>query len=119
MADPTLLTGIVGTAAGVVGAAAGWLTARREKNRDDEREAEEKAAGTLASWTALNAALDREIKRLHEDMDRLRADSEQHLRRLREEYEQALQAARQRITELEAEVATLKRLLRQDPGSQG
>lgn len=115
MADPTILTGIIGTAAGALGAAAAYLTARREKKRDDEREADDLSASSVASWTALNAALDREISRLHQEMDRLRDEYEQHLRRLRDEYEQHLQAARQRITELELEVATLKRLLRKDP----
>jgi predicted RNase H-like nuclease (RuvC/YqgF family) len=130
VADPTTLTAVIGTAAGVVGAAAGWLTARRDKARDDKDDAEERAANSVASWTALNAALDREIKRLHEEMDRLRDDSaqhlgrlrdeyEQHLSRLRDEYEQHLQAARHRISVLEAEVATLKRLLRQDSGGPG
>jgi predicted RNase H-like nuclease (RuvC/YqgF family) len=116
VADPTLLTGIIGTAAGVLGGGAAWLTAQREKKRDDDRETGELASASVASWTALNAALDREIKRLHEEMDRLRDEYEQHLRRLRDEYEQHLQAARVRITELEAEVGTLKRLLRQEPG---
>jgi uncharacterized protein involved in exopolysaccharide biosynthesis len=101
-----MLTALIGTAAGVIGTTFAVITARREKVKDDESEAEERAAGSVASWTALNAALDREIRRMHEEMDRLR-----------DEYERHLQAARFRITELETEVATLKRLLRgEQPG---
>jgi uncharacterized protein involved in exopolysaccharide biosynthesis len=106
VADPTLLTGVIGTVAGVIGTTFAVYTARREKVKDDENDDEQRAAGSVASWTALNAALDREIRRMHEEMDRLR-----------DEYERHLQAARNRITELEGEVATLKRLLRgEQPG---
>lgn len=116
MADPTTLTAVIGCACAAAGASAAWFAAAREKNRDDKDEAEKSAANSVASWATLAAAHDREITRLHQEMDRLRDDSEQHLRRLRDEYEQHLQAARLRITELEAQVETLRQLLRRDQG---
>lgn len=105
MADPTVLTGVIGSIAGVVGAGYAIITARHEKKKEARRDADDQAANSVASWTALNAALDREIKRLHEEMDRLR-----------EEYERHLEAARRRISELEDEVAALRRLLGRQNG---
>lgn len=115
MPDPTFLTGVIGAAAGALGAAAAYLTARREKQRDDDRDADELSASSVRSWTALAAAHDREITRLHQEMDRYRAESEQRLQRLRDEYEENLKAAGLRITELETEVAALRRALKGDP----
>ena len=104
MPDPTVLTGVIGTAAAAISAAAAFVSARRDRTRDEDEDAAARAANSVASWTALNAALDREISRLHEDMNRLR-----------DEYEQNLQAARLRISELETEVAALRRALKGDP----
>lgn len=127
MPDPTVLTGIVGTAAGALGGAAAYLTARREKKRDDDKEAEDKAASSIESWTELNKALNREIARLHSDVDRIRSDYETALERQRHDYEAAMERqrrdyeaqlgdARQRITDLEADVASLRRLLSPEQG---
>jgi hypothetical protein len=104
MADPTLLTGIIGAGAGVVGAAYGIITGLRERAKEGEKEAEGRAATSLANWSALNEALQREIQRRDAEMVRLRAD-----------YETRLDAAHQRITELETEVGILQRALSSRP----
>lgn len=97
MADPAVITAWVMAAGAAVTAVTPLVMARRKAARQRD-------STTLASFTALNNALDREIQRLHGDMTKLRDD-----------YERRLDAAQDRITELESEVATLQRLLRQGP----
>lgn len=95
MTDPILLTGVIGTLAGIIGAATGIYAGQRQKVKDREVEAATAAAAGVASWTALNSALDREIKRLNAEIE----------------------AARVRITELENELHILRRTMRGgDPG---
>lgn len=119
MADPTIITAVVGAAAGVIGAATPILFERRhkrEKSQDDEVTEEKELAGTqVASWTGLNEALGREIERLHQDIDRIRTDYESAMRRQREDYEAQLNVAHVRIAELETDVASLRRLLGAPP----
>lgn len=118
MADPTVITAFVGTAVGVIGAATPILLERRHR-RDQEKDRETEAAGefataTVANWTALNDALNREISRLHSDIDRIRTEYQAAMDRQRADYEAQLAAAHEQIAELRAEVATLRRLLRPD-----
>ncbi len=131
MADPALLTGIVGAAAGLIGAATPILFERRhgrkEREAKDEKDARELADSSIESWAELNKALAREIARLHTDVDRIRSDYEaaierqqrQHeaeMQRQRADYEGRLDSAQLRITELETDVASLKRILGQGDG---
>ena len=124
MADPILLTGIVGTAAAVVGAATPILFERRKGRKDREADAEKASSANIESWAELNKALNREIARLHSDVDRIRSDyetaiarqqreHEAEMQRQRADYEARLEADHRRITELETDVASLKRILGQ------
>lgn len=131
VADPTALTAIIGAAAGILGAAAPIVIDRRRDKHDREADAkhaaEDIASSSIESWTELNKALNREIARLHADVDRIRSDYESAMERQRREYEAALarqrtdyeeqlRDARQRITDLEADVASLRRLLSPEQG---
>lgn len=126
VADPTALTAIIGSASGVISAACAILFERRHEGRDADAEAEKTAKGladsSIESWTELNKALNREIARLHSDVDRIRSDYETAMERQRTEYEAAMQRQRteyetqlaadhRRITDLETDVASLRRLL--------
>ena len=97
MADPAVITAWVMAAGAAVTAVTPIVMARRKatKQRDPS---------VLAGFTKLNTALDREIERLQGDMTKLRED-----------YERQLDAAREQIRQLQSEVATLQRLLRQGP----
>lgn len=122
MADPILLTGVVGTVAAVIGAATPILFERRHGRKEREAEAEKEAQAladsSVKSWAELNKALNREIGRLHDDVDRIRSDYESALARQRAEHEAQLAGANRRIADLEADVASLQRLLSpgQGPG---
>lgn len=128
MADPALLTGVVGAAAGVVGAATPVVFERWHRKKDRQAEARKEAEGlassSIESWAELNKALNREISRLHSDVDRIRSDYESAIARQRADYEAAMErqradyearldSAHRRITELETDVASLKRILGQ------
>lgn len=102
MADPTALTAIIGAAAAVLGASTPLFIERHNREKVHRDEVAEAAGDNIASWNTLNAALGREIQRLQAAMDRQRAD-----------YENQLDAARNRITELETDVASLRRILGQ------
>ncbi len=97
MADPAVITAWVMAAGAAVTAVTPLVMARRKAARQHD-------SAAVASFTALNDALGREIARLQGDKTKLRDD-----------YERRLDAAQDRITELESEVATLQRLLRQGP----
>ena len=103
--DPVALT----TMAIAVGAAAAGFVplvlARRKAASDEKRDA-------ISSWAELNEALQTEIRRVTGELERQRADYQRQLDGLRGDYQAQLDGARQRITELEAEVATLQRALR-------
>jgi gas vesicle protein len=120
MADPALLTAIVGTAAGLIGAATPILFERRhgrkEREAGAEKDAKKLADSSIESWAALNKALNREIGRLHDDVDRIRSDYESAIARQRTEHETQLAGAHQRIADLEADVASLRRILSPDQG---
>lgn len=115
MTDPILLTGVVGTVAAVIGAATPILFERRHGRKEREAEAEKDAKAladsSVKSWAELNKALNREIGRLHDDVDRIRSDYEAAIARQRAEHETQLAGAHQRIADLEADVASLRRLL--------
>jgi gas vesicle protein len=114
--DPTALTAIVGAAAGCLGAATPVVIARHNRQKAKRDEIEEAAEYNVTSWSTLNDALGREIQRLQFAMDRQRADYAAQLAATRNEYEIQLDAARKRITELETDVASLRRILG-PPGS--
>jgi len=97
MADPAVITAWVMAAGAAVTAVTPIVMARRKAAKAQD-------ATVLASFTALNSALGREVERLQGDMAKLRDD-----------YERRLDSAQARISELESEVATLQRLLRQGP----
>lgn len=107
MADPTFLTVTIGSVAGVVGAVTGVIVVRRETKKVHEEE----AGNTVASWAALNAALNTEVERLNREMSNLRLDYEKAVNRLHSDYENQLTSARQRISELENEVKVMRGLL--------
>lgn len=111
MADPTVLTAVLGAFAGAIGAVTPIIIERRNNRRSRREEIAEAAADSVASWTSLNDALGREITRLHTEMDRIRADCQAAMDRQRAESEKQLHVARSRITELETDVASLRRLL--------
>jgi hypothetical protein len=119
MADPTVITAVVGTIAAVIGASTPIIIERRhDRATEHDREtdaAEETEATRVASWAGLNEALGREIERLQQDVARIRSDYEAALARQRDEYEAKLAASTSRITELETDVASLRRLLGQPP----
>lgn len=132
MADPAALTAMVGAAAGLLGALTPILIERRQDRRnreaDEKQSAEKMADSSVRSWSELNLALNREIERLHEDLNRIRADYEaaidrqqrehvEAMEKQRREYEFQLAEARRRITDLETDVASLRRLLK--PGQDG
>jgi gas vesicle protein len=102
VADPTVLTAIVGAAAALLGAGTPIVIERRNHKKSQREEIDEAAEESIASWNSLNEALGREIKRLQDTMDRQRTD-----------YETQLDAARKRITELESDLASLRRILGQ------
>ncbi len=97
MADAAVITAYVMAAGAAVTAVTPIVMARRKASKQRDPNA-------LAGFAKLNEALDRQIERLQEDMTKLRED-----------YERRLDAAQDRITELESEVATMRRLLRQPP----
>ncbi len=107
MADPTALTVALGSAAGVIGTVVAIVVNRRETKKAHE----EDAGNTVASWSALNTALNTEVNRLNAEMERLRNDYEAATQRLRDDYERQLTSARSRISELENEVRVLHNLL--------
>jgi gas vesicle protein len=113
VADPTVLTVIIGTVAGVIGAATPIIIERRNGKRSKRDEIEDAAEESIASWGSLNEALGREIQRLHGDLERQRADYQAVMDKQRADYEAQLDAARKRITDLETDVASLQRLIGQ------
>jgi len=115
VADPTVLTAIVGAAAAAIGAITPVIIERRNGKKTKADEIEDAAEESIASWGSLNEALGREIQRLHGDMDRQRADYQAAMEKQRIEYETQLDAARRRITDLETDVASLQRLIGQPP----
>jgi polyhydroxyalkanoate synthesis regulator phasin len=92
MIDPTALTEAVLGMGSLVAAYVVPLVLTRRKAGGD---------ADASSWAALNEALQREVKRLQDDLARQRAD-----------HQSQLDAARGRIGELELEVAALQRALR-------
>jgi hypothetical protein len=100
VADPTVLTTFIGTAAGIVGAGTAIVAGRRDLAKDRESD----AVRNVASWRALNEALRKEIDRLNAEMGRLRSD-----------YEKQLDAAHMRISEMENDVSVMRRFLRRPP----
>lgn len=132
MADPTALTAIIGVGAAALGAFAPIVIdrshTRREREADAAKSAEDIANSSIESWAELNKALNREIDRLHRDVNRIRSDYETAIVRQRHEYEAAMEKQRltheaqqaedrKRIADLEADVASLRRLL--SPGQGG
>lgn len=115
MPDPALLTGIIGAAAGVSGAAIPVIIERHNRRKSAQDELEEAAEESVTSWTSLNEALGREIRRLQGEIDRIRSENQAALARQQIDYENQLTAARRRITELETDVASLRRILGQPP----
>lgn len=122
MPDPALLTGIIGAAAGVFGAGVPVVIERRNRAKSAREEIEEAAGETVASWNSLNEALGREIRRLQDEIATHRAEYQAALAQQRDDYQAAmdrqrtdyetqLDAARKRITELETDVASLRRIL--------
>lgn len=93
MPNPTTVSEFVLALAAVVSTATPIVMSRR-------RAAKKQDETVLASFTALNAALGKEVERLQADMIRLRDD-----------YEKRLAAAQGQIADLQSEVATLQRLL--------
>lgn len=93
MADATLVTEVVVAAGAAISALTPIVMSRLKTRREQD-------ATVLDSFTRLNQAQAAEIERLRNDMSRLQTD-----------YERRLNAAQDRITQLEAEVATLNRLL--------
>ena len=96
------------------------LVLTRRKDAVDEKH------DAVSSWAELNEALQVEIRRVTGELERQRADYQGQLNALRTDYQAQLDGlrvdyqgqlvtARQRITELEAEVATLQRALRASP----
>lgn len=124
--DPALLTGIIGAAAGILGAGTPIVIERHNRKKSAREEIEDAAEDTVASWNSLNEALGREIRRLQDEINRTRtdyraamakqeADYKTAMDQQRGDYEAQLDAARKRITELEADVASLRRILGQPP----
>lgn len=122
MADPTVLTAVIGAIAGTVSALFPiWMERRHAEG--ERKQKEELAASQLAgsakafagtsveSWEKLVAALNHELQRLQDDAERGRRDAAELLDQQRAEYEAQLAAARQRITELEGDVISLKRII--------
>lgn len=95
------LTAILGGVGGIGGAAAAVWALLRQSRKDRITEERDKDATDVASWTSLNSALDREIQRLHAEMDRQGED-----------HERQMTKANTRIAELERDVESLQRLLR-------
>lgn len=105
-ADATTLTELVIAVGGIAAAyVVPLVLAKRKDAGDKERDA-------VSSWAELNDALQAEIKRVTGELERQRADYQGQLGALRADYQGQLDGARKRITELEAEVATLQRALR-------
>lgn len=132
VADPAVLTAVVSAGAAVLGALTPVFIQRHQERREREAEAEQSAGklvdSSITSWAELNRALNAEIARLHGDLDRIRRDYEAAIKRQqrehdaamarqRQDYEGQLGEARQRITDLETDVASLRRLLA--PGQGG
>lgn len=73
----TVITGVVLALAAIISAVTPFVLARRRARRDAmtalTADAENKGALTVASWTALNDALQREINRLQGIVDRQQA----------------------------------------------
>jgi uncharacterized protein YlxW (UPF0749 family) len=96
--SPASLTNLVLAIGAMVAA---WVVpvvlTRRPAVKDDTGQ----DASATEAWTALNGALQTEVRRLQETLNQQRAD-----------YQSQLDAARRRITELEQEVSALQRALR-------
>jgi DNA anti-recombination protein RmuC len=93
LSDPQTISEFVLAAAAVISTATPIVIARRRASIKNDQT-------VLASFTALNEALSKEVERLQGDMVRLRGD-----------YEQRLTSAMDQIRDLQSEVATLQRLL--------
>lgn len=115
MTDPAALTAVIGATAGVIGAGTPIIIERRNRRNARKEREQDTVEDTVASWASLNKALGEEIDRLHSDIDRIRADYHAAMNQQRAEYEEHLDVARKRISELETDVASLRRLLGQPP----
>ena len=115
--DPTALTDLVLGAGALAAAYVVPLVLTRRKDAGDEKR------DAVSSWAELNEALQAEIRRVtgelarqrddyQAQLDGIRTDYQAQLDGLRTDYQAQLVGARQRITELEAEVAALQRALR-------
>lgn len=112
MASPVDYTAIFSAAGSVVAGAAAYIAVRKQNRKDRADDERDRDLTDVASWKGLNDALDREIKRLHEEMDRQREDYERQLREQEERHERERALDRKRIAELERDVESLQRLLR-------
>jgi chromosome segregation ATPase len=104
--DAGTLTELVLGAGGLAAAYIVPIVLTRRKDAGDEKH------DAVSSWAELNEALQTEIRRVTGELERQRADYQRQLDGLRGDYQAQLDGARGRITELEAEVATLQRALR-------
>jgi chromosome segregation ATPase len=100
--DVTAYVGIVIAVVSSIGIPI-WL-ARRKNQADDE-------LGSAVSWKGLTTAIQKERDDLREQLDAIEARHRDQMKNIESDWEQRMSLARSRITQLEEEVATLKRLL--------
>lgn len=112
MSSPVALTEWLSAIGAVCAGAAAALTVRAQSRKDQRKDERDHDASDVASWSKLNASLDREIARLNTEMERQREDYERKLRDQQDRYERELALRDKRISELERDVDSLQRLLR-------
>lgn len=117
--DITAWFGAAGTA---IGALFAGVALRRKNKADAKRDEEDRDATDVASWSGLNQALNREVTRLHSEMDeqrrRFQAELDEQRSRFqaemtsqREDYEERLRLANKRISDLNSELDALRRAI--------
>jgi peptidoglycan hydrolase CwlO-like protein len=99
VADATVISEFILAIAAVVSTATPIIVSRRRASKKQDET-------VLASFTALNAALGKEVERLQGDLSRMRDD-----------YEKRLTAAQDKIVSLQAKIETLQSvLIKRDAG---
>lgn len=103
---PIEWTTIVGAVIAVVGSIAIPLWLQRRKDADD------RGLSAVVSWKGITDALQKERDDLRRQLDESDARQRRHVKELESDWDQRLSTAKQRITDLETEVAALRRVLR-------
>lgn len=100
------VTTITGVAIAICGSIMIPLWLQRRKQSADT------SATTVVSWKGITDALQKERDELRRQLDEIEERQRQRAKSLESDWEQRMTVAKQRITDLEIEVAALRRALR-------